>query len=215
MWGGWDGVEDTSLVRAGTGSLPLFLFFFFGKETRIWMCSLKSQQWGSKPQKFTSSIFQTCRISLPILGVVSNLWAMDWVCWKEQVKRPEAAVSSQPNLWLLLALMGLTPGDGEEPGATVKSSPSWQDMLPWFLGRAALHQLWCIGVTYQKRNCLKSDKQEKDFQKAWKRSRFMLRITPLLQYPELIMPNFLCTQKIPLWATHGGEISEREALKKR
>lgn len=49
-------------------------------------------------------------------------------------------------------------------------------------------------ITLQEGNNLKLGKQENSFQKAWKLARFMLRITPLPQYPEWIMPNFPCTQ---------------------
>lgn len=89
--------------------------------------------------------------------------------------------------------MGFIPGDGEEPGAHVRISPSWSDALPWCPGHAASHQPQRTGVTHQKGNDLKLSKQENGFQKAWKLSCFMLRITPLPQYPEWIMPTFPCT----------------------
>lgn len=36
-----------------------------------------------------------------------------------------------PYPWLVLTLMGFTPGDREEPGAHVRTSPSWSGLLPW------------------------------------------------------------------------------------
>ena len=75
-------------------------------------------------------------------------------------------VSPQHYPRLLLTVMGLIPGDGEEPGARVRISPGRSDTLPWCPGHVALHQPQRTGVTHQKGNDLKLGKQENSFQKA-------------------------------------------------
>jgi len=53
----------------------------------------------------SASLSQICRIPLFILGVPSDLQAMEWARWDEGVRRPEAAISPRHYPQLLLTPM--------------------------------------------------------------------------------------------------------------
>lgn len=189
-WGRWGGMEDVSLVRAGAVTCLLFLVRRWGSA-----CTLQKSQF-TQPSE-TMSLERLLPAPPKFEGYSYLFWGGTMRLAGDGVvllggKSEETAGCGFP--WpyprLVLTLTGFTPGDGEEPGGHIRTSPSWWDLLPW---SHQTHQLQRTGVTLQKGNNLKLGKRENSFQKAWKLARFMLRITPLPQYPEWIMPNFPCT----------------------
>lgn len=107
-------------VRADTGCLPPL----FGKETRIWVHSLKSQlnqpSKRASPERLLPTLAKFTGQPYIFQGVPSDPWVMERACWEEWARRPEAVVSPWPHPQLLLAMRGLIPSDGEEPGAHVR-----------------------------------------------------------------------------------------------
>lgn len=144
-------------------------------------------------------------------GVPWDLQVMAWSCWEERVRRLQAVVSLGPTHGLCSQWWDL-PQVMEKRGAWCPC----QDQSQLVRSAALVTSDTSAAINLQKGNNLKLGKQENSFQKAWKLACFMLRITPLPQYPEWIMPNFPCTHtKSPFGLLNNSEKFQKKQLLKR
>lgn len=107
----------------------------FGEEMKVWVHSVKitvhSAQRGNEPGKITSSTSQIWRILLSVWGSTMRSPGDGVVLLGGASEETAGCGFPWPYPWLVLTLMGFTPGDREEPGAHVRTSPSWSGLLPW------------------------------------------------------------------------------------